>query len=56
MEPISNLPPSVPSKELSSIAGQAFASFSNEVAKLIAMTKDEKLPVSNLGNKIDVKV
>ena len=36
--------------------GKAFGSFSSEIQQLIEMTKNEKLPVANLGTKIDVKV
>lgn len=56
MEPISNLPPLAPSNGTSSLLGKAFGSFSSEIAQLIEMTKNEKLPVANLGTKIDIKV
>ncbi len=55
MESISNIQSSLPSKELSSIAGRAFASFGSEIDQLIAMTKDDNLPVANLGTQIDIK-
>jgi len=42
-------------KEASSIAGRAFTSFNGEMEQLIEMTKNEKLPVANLGTKIDTR-
>jgi hypothetical protein len=51
MESISNLQPLLPSKEAASLLRRAFASFGGEIDQLIEMTRNEKLPVANLGSK-----
>jgi hypothetical protein len=56
MEPISNIQPPLQTQDASSIGGRAFAAFDNEIGQLIAMTKDEKLPLANLGTQVDIKV
>lgn len=56
MEPISNVTAALPPKATSSLLGKAFSSFGSEIDQLIAMTRNEKLPVANLGAKIDIKV
>ena len=55
MNSITNIQPSMATKENASIAGRAITSFGNEVDQLLAAVAQGSTSLSHLGQNVDVR-